>query len=141
MNAMNPISGNGIFSPILSLISDAEDDPIVPLYREWAKAREEFFALADLPGNEDWDWPESVDADARENAAFWKMIELTPTSLAGIAALTHVLWTLDGPTAIEGSSDRKEEANHPNCKIMRAIWRATSGGIAANIDELESNAP
>ncbi|WP_187393023.1 hypothetical protein [Maritimibacter fusiformis] len=51
------------------------------------------------------------------------MIEMTPTSMEGIAALIHVLWSLEGPKL----APVNVEANHPNCKLMGAIWRYASG--------------
>lgn len=104
-----------------------EADPILPLYRQWLQAREEWCRYADLPDNGNWDMPESKAAEELEDAAFWAMIEMTPTSMAGIAALIHVLWVLDGPNGAIGSEDYLEEVNDPNCKLMRAIWRAASG--------------
>ena len=103
------------------------EDPILPLYRQWVTARKEWYRYVDLPGNGNWDAPESKAASDQEDAAFWAMINMTPTSMAGIAALIHVLWDLDGPSGPTDSEEYLENADHPNCKLMRAIWRGASG--------------
>lgn len=104
------------------------EDPLLPLHREWWTARQEWLRLARLPGNEDWDLPESLAAEAREDAAYKAMHELTPTSMAGIAALAHVLWTVAGPSAPEDLVDAYvQDCEKDECKLIAAIWRASSG--------------
>lgn len=110
------------------------EDPILPLYRQWVSARAEWYRYADLPGNGDWDMPESQAAQAQEDAAFWAMIEMTPTSMAGIAALAQVLWDLEGPTVTLGQEGYREQASTPSCKLMSAIWRAASGHKGLPLD-------
>lgn len=102
-------------------------DPILPLYRQWCEARQVWFALSDLEGNEDWDHPTSEAADERESAAFFAMIEMTPISPEGIAALAHVLWATKGPDSAFGSENWKAECKWPGNKLIRGIWRAASG--------------
>lgn len=99
-------------------------DPILPLYRQWQEARAEWHALADLPGNENWDSAATVEADARENAAFWAMLDMTPVTMEGVAALAHVLWTLEGPSPPPGTADYEESLTQPANRIMAALWRA-----------------
>ncbi|MBI6628318.1 hypothetical protein [Pontibaca salina] len=108
-------------------LAHEEADPILPLYRQWVDARKEWYLYADLPGNGDWDMPESMAAQAKEDDAFWAMIEMTPTSTEGIAALSHVLWDLEGPSVVPEHKEYAERANEPHRKLMRAIWRAASG--------------
>lgn len=105
----------------------AGEDPILPLYRQWVAARNEWHRYVGLPGNENWDAPESKAAEAQENAAFWEMIEMTPTSMEGIAALIHILWSLEGPAVATDHEEFHERADHPNCKLMAAIWRGATG--------------
>lgn len=102
-------------------------DPILPLYREWRAARAEWLRLWDLPGNGNWDFPESIAAEKRENAAYDAMIDLTPVSSEGIAALAHVLWATEGPIVHQSSPDFPEQCDQPGNKLIRAIWRAAGG--------------
>lgn len=109
-------------------LARAEDeDPILPIYRQWVAARKEWYRSIDLPENDKWDMPESKAAEAIENDAFWAMIDMTPTSMAGIAALIHVLWDLDGPGVPADSEDFLGRVDDPPCKLMAAIWRGASG--------------
>jgi hypothetical protein len=102
-------------------------DPIIPLYQEWCRARRDWLAMADKPGNEDWDHPESKAAEARWDAAFDAMLKLTPASLPGIAAFAHVLWSLVGPSSAEDTPDFEEECELPECKLLAGIWRGAGG--------------
>ncbi len=102
-------------------------DPVLPLFREWVSARKEWYRYADLPGNGNWQAPESKAAEARENAAFLAMIDSTPTSMAGIAARVTVLWDLNGPTEGGDSEEFAEIADQHDNKLIRAIYRAASG--------------
>lgn len=120
-----PVAGAAVAIPPLALAE--EEDPILPLYRQWVAARREWYRYADLPDNGNWDMPESQVASDQEDAAFAAMIELTPSSMAGIAALMHVLWDLEGPVVASDSEEYLEHAGRPNCKLMLAIWRAASG--------------
>lgn len=99
-------------------------DPVIPVYERWLAARADWKRHKDVPGNENWDAPESLEAEARENAAFGEMLDMTPASMAGIAALAHVLWDLDGPVA-------DTDAPEPNAKLMLGILRATIGAEKA----------
>lgn len=102
-------------------------DPVIPVYERWLTARADWYRYADLPGNGNWDMPESLEAEARENAAFWEILDITPISFAGIAALAHVLWDLDGPPINPDHEEYREMADHPNCKLMLGILRAAIG--------------
>lgn len=113
-------------SPALTLstvqgASASPSDPILPLYREWLDARAEWKRVSYLPGNENFDLPESVEADKRENAALAALVEATPTTLEGMAALIHVLWYFEDP--IIGETDPED----PVKKAILGLWRATTG--------------
>lgn len=105
----------------------SEADPIVPLYREWLSARAEWSRLATMPGNENWDWPEARDAEAREDAAFDAMARLTPTSLEGMAALTYMIWDNSGPSAFTTSPEYPRQCDYPEVRMIAALWRAATG--------------
>ena len=120
-----PVAGAAVAIPALAKAET--EDPILPLYRQWVAARNEWYRCADIPGNGNCDMPESKAAEAQGDAAFWAMIEMTPSSMEGIAALIHVLWDLDGPSVTTDCEEYDELADRPNCKLMRAIWRGASG--------------
>lgn len=107
--------------------SDEPKDPILDIYRQWADARANWLRLAALPENGNFDMPESLEAAEQKQAAFSKMIEMTPISTAGIAALVHVLWDLEGPCVSPEHENYQEQVNAPNCKLMLAVWRAAVG--------------
>jgi hypothetical protein len=115
------LAGAAASSVATATSSSAVDDPVMPLYREWVSARIEWYSYADLPGNGDWDFPESLAAERREQKAFWALTDTTPTSTAGIAALASVLWDFK---AIR-------ETEKPEIKLIRGIWRATTGQSGA----------
>lgn len=107
--------------------SSTPSDPILEHYREWLSAKNEWERLSNIPGNEDWDWPESIEAEKRGDAALAAIIELTPSSLEGIAAMAHILWYLEGPEFRAGTPDHDEELTWKGNRAMLAIWRAASG--------------
>ncbi|ARE38324.1 hypothetical protein RGUI_0183 [Rhodovulum sp. P5] len=113
--------------PASSVMAGASEDPILPLYREWVQARKDWYALADLPGNEDWDSPETIEAQDREDRAFWALCDLTPCSMEGVAALAHVLWVLDGPSVVPTHPEYADQCAWPENRLLAAIWRAGSG--------------
>ncbi|GAB5431051.1 MAG: hypothetical protein EpisKO_04210 [Epibacterium sp.] len=102
-------------------------DPVVPLYRDWCRARQDWLAVSEEPGNEDWDSVESKEAESRENTAFWEIVKLTPCSQSGIAAFAHVLWTLVGPETSEDNPAFEEECATPGAMLIAGIWRAAGG--------------
>lgn len=111
-----------------------EHDPIIPLYQEWCDARREWLAIADEPGNGDWQHPDSKAAEARWDAAFDEMLKLTPASLPGIAAFAHVLWSLVGPSSAEDTPNYEEECKLPECILLAAIWRGAGGSAPHPMD-------
>lgn len=118
-----PVSGLAAALPAQASLTD----PVVPLYHEWLAARAEWERLSEIPGNEDFDSPESIVADQRADAALDAMIELTPTSAEGVAALVHVLWHLKGPCFRADRPEYLEECEYPRNKALISLWRATSG--------------
>lgn len=121
-----PISGAVLSKPTPEAAIEAED-PVLPLYRQWTEARANWRRLAALPGNGNFDTPESKVEEEAEHTAFLALIELTPTSPAGIAALAHVLWDLEGPVVPQDHDEFAALADKPSCKLIHAIWRASSG--------------
>lgn len=102
-------------------------DPVIPHYRDWCRANSEWLRLSYLPGNEDWEWPESLAAEAREEAALRSILAHTPTTLEGIAACTHAAWSFIGPASAPWSPDFQDELELPQLQLLAAIWRAAGG--------------
>jgi hypothetical protein len=122
------VAGAAILAPLNPLAHASEaEDPVLPLYRRWATARIEWYRWADVPGNGNWDFPGSIAAEDEVDAAFWAMIDTTPTTLAGIAALIVVLWDIDGPGSMDGSSEYFEELQRPRNRLKTSIWRGATG--------------
>jgi len=110
-----------------SLPAAAQTDPLVPLYHEWLDARRTWRALAELPGNGNFDDPRSLAAEARESAAEEAMLTLTPTSPEGIAALAALAWAGVAPGTTDPEEFAERERDH-DCRVVRAIWKACTGG-------------
>lgn len=96
-----------------------EDDPILPLYREWWDGMTEWYRIIRAPGYKG-ETPESVKAWRRWINAGDAIRDMTPTSMAGIAALAHVFWEFLGSASDEAELD-------PEFKPVVLIWRAASG--------------
>lgn len=101
-------------------------DPMIAVFEEWLEARRTWLALANLPGNENWDDPRSLEASKREYCAENRMLELTPTSLEGIAALAVLAWQYVCPASTDPEEFAVEAAQN-ECRALIAIWRACSG--------------
>lgn len=112
---------------VTSIVAQDAIDPILPHYRRWCQAREEWERLSYIPENKHWDFTESDRMDQIERKAFLAMVDMTPVSNEGIAALAHVLWDTAGPVSARSSPDRGVECGHPENKLIRAIYRAASG--------------
>lgn len=103
----------------------AEPDPVVLNYHRWLAARREWCSLSELPGNENFDHPLSLAAEARADRAEHAMLAQPPTSAEGIAALVAVSWfyNYDGHT----DADRAECAKDMALSPLLSIWRACTG--------------
>ncbi len=95
-------------------------DPILPIYREWNAARQDWIAA-------EAESPEAIAAEAREWAAYKALLEMEPISAQGVAALAHVLWTLEGPPHRPDLPEFAERCADPGPRLMAAIWRFGSG--------------
>jgi hypothetical protein len=124
---LSALPASGVALALPAAAAPAETDPILSLYREWVAALEERLRLVALPGNENQDSPECEAAFERQWAIHDKIIEMTPTSAAGIAAMAHLLFYQAGPVFKEGSPDYEMEMQHPENKMILAIWRAATG--------------
>lgn len=102
------------------------EDPVLPLYRKWAASRMEWYRWADAPGNGNYDRPESIAAEEQLDEAFWAIIDTTPTTRAGIAALLVVLWDLTGPGCLKDTPEFIEEMEHSHNRLMASIWRGAT---------------
>jgi len=120
------LPASGALAALPSVTSAAEGDPVVSIYRNWLAARHEWLELAELPGNEDFDDPRSLNAHARELAAEDQMLAAAPSSLEGVAALVALAWSYIEP----GSTDPDVYAVNAQSREFRAlmaIWMACTG--------------
>lgn len=67
-------------------------DPVLPIYRQWLEARENWANAAKIAGNENHDHPQSIEWARKEDEAFAALIGLKPASVEGMRALAHVIW-------------------------------------------------
>lgn len=104
-----------------------DEDPILPHYREWVAAKIEWWRWYDAPGNGNFDFPETLEAERREDAAFDAMMETPATTMEGVAALAHVLWNVAGPSAPEDSPAFVEQCTCYQFQPLLAIWRSVTG--------------
>lgn len=100
------------------------EDPVLPIYRRWREAREEWMAKSEA--GHDWEGADMQALEDAEYAALDELIAATPTTLAGIAALAHVFWVKQAVWA-EGSPEREEEIQSDEFKLIASIWRGASG--------------
>ncbi|NDV52154.1 hypothetical protein [Salipiger sp. PrR003] len=118
-------AGPALLTPTLSRTTE---DPILPHYRAWLAAREDWRRASMVPGNEDFDSPESLDADEREFAAEDRMLDTVPTSKEGLAAVAHLMWVHLGPAALKGSENYEDQFNALPARMARAIWAFATDG-------------
>lgn len=119
-----PFSGAALAAP--QIAQAHEPDPVVIAYQEWLAARSEGRTLAKLPGNENLDDPRQIAAEERELAATFRMLDSTPTTLEGIAALVALIWD----DLASGSTD--PDAFHRGAELIefraaKLIWQACTG--------------
>ncbi|MEM7237408.1 MAG: hypothetical protein AAF501_06245 [Pseudomonadota bacterium] len=101
----------------MALAAD-DQDPVLPHYHHWLAAREDWISSLNLPDNEDSDRPETRAAEEREDDAVRAMTSVKATSMAGIAALAHVLWDFQAPGELNENTASE---------VILAIWHSTSG--------------
>lgn len=109
-----------------ALKASMAEDPILTHYRDWLAARSEWRELADLSGNEDWDDPRSVDAQARWDAAEEAMLATRPTTMEGVAALAALAWAFVEPGCTD-PDELAELTKSYECRAVMAIWKACTG--------------
>lgn len=125
-----PAAGVALASPALAVgssLSAEAEDPVLPIYRKWCAARAEWLELSELEGNGDFEHPQSLAAEKIENDAFFAMVEMSPTSLEGVAAMAHVFWEVYGPCMPDDAPDYVSATEEPENKLIAAIWRCASG--------------
>lgn len=105
-------------------VAIVEPDPVLPLFEEWNAARADWVVFSKLPGNENFDFPESLEAEERESAAFDAMVETMPTSTKGIAALTHVTAVWEGIDLGDGLYPPNYTSDFTSAKLLSSIRAA-----------------
>jgi len=125
---LTPNLGAVAAAPAVQLLSTASvEDPILPHYREWLDAKNEWWRWYDAPGNGNFDFPESLEAERREDLAFEAMMQTRATTMEGIAALCHVLWTINGPSARADLPEFQDQCEHYEHQPALALWRSATG--------------
>ncbi|MEQ8877207.1 MAG: hypothetical protein RLP16_00270 [Alphaproteobacteria bacterium] len=119
-----PVSGAALALPTYG--TARSPDPVALLYNEWLDTRQEWRELAELPGNEDFDDPRSLAAQAREIRIEGQMLALRPTSLEGIAGLAALAWAYVDPGFID-ADELAEHTQSGDCTTIIAIWKACTG--------------
>ena len=109
------------FSPAAA----ASEDPIIPHYRRWTAALAEWRRLAEL--SEDWEGPEFEAVTRIESEATDAMVDMTPQSPEGFAALAHVLWYWEGPSMSPDCPEYADACKTIGNRLIAAIWRGASG--------------
>jgi hypothetical protein len=107
--------------------SSTPTDPILTHYREWLDARAECMRLIYAAGNGSLDLPEIKAAEAREDVALDAMVELTPKTKEGMAALLHVVWYFEVQEAERQLPEYADQVEDPMHKAILGLWRATTG--------------
>jgi hypothetical protein len=105
----------------------SDNDPIVPLYSEWCAHRAEWHRLNNLPENDGRQTLELDVAEKREFQCYEAMASVTPSSMAGIAALAHVQWAYEGPSVAQSHPQYQCECEQPENQIIASIWRSATG--------------
>lgn len=100
-------------------------DPVLDIYRAWLLARDQVHRIEDLYGAHDH--PAVLAADKIEMRYFDWLVSTPPISREGVAALMHVLWTIDGPMYRPDTKEYAAEVESPAAKLMAAIWRYGAG--------------
>lgn len=110
-----------------SMMPRHSEDPVVPHFRQWVAAKNEWLRLTGLPGHGNADTPEVFAVEETSWAAEEKIAALTATSLEGIAAQTCLAWDHFGPHM----TDKAEQANYVErnlgVKTLASIWRGLTG--------------
>lgn len=113
-----PVAGVAALLPVA--FNPGQHDPILVPYQQWLGARRDWLAHEESAALR-------VLAEEREDEAFATLVNATPTSMEGIAALIHVLWDMEGPSVNPDHDAYLEQADDPALKLIAAIWRAASG--------------
>lgn len=107
--------GSAVAAPAASALPA---DPILAHYRAWCAARNDWFAATPA---------ESDEACEREWAAVDAMIATPPSTPAGVAALAHLLWAIEGPCARDDSLHYETQCNERDARIFATLWRFGTG--------------
>lgn len=113
-----PAAGVAALLPVA--VNPGQDDPILVPYRQWLGARRYWLEHSETATLR-------VLAEEREDEALETLVNATPSSMEGIAALIHVLWDVAGPSVTPDQDAYLEQADDPALKLIAAIWRAASG--------------
>lgn len=107
--------------------SSTSTDPILTHYHDWLDARADQKRLELASGDKSYHLPEYKAAEAREDAASDAMVELTPTTKEGMAALLHIVWYFEVQEVERQLPEYADQVKDPMHKAMLGLWRALTG--------------
>lgn len=102
--------------------SAEENDPVLDLYQEWLKALLGWQRLSRMNGHAE-DTQEMIDLVDRRFDLLDQIVDSTPRSLEGVAALAHVTWEEAGPCILEGAEGSEEELSLPIHRALRSMMK------------------
>lgn len=112
---------------LAAVASSTPTDPILTHYREWLESRADQKRLVLASGDQSYHLPEYKAAEEREDAAWAAMVELTPTTTEGMAALLHIIWYFEVQELERQLPEYAEQVEDPMHKAILGLWRATTG--------------
>lgn len=113
-------------APLIARAGHA-DAELLHHYRLWAQAKRDCIALSYLPGNENLDTPEALDADRRQDAAFDAMMATPARTMEGIAVLAALIWDCNGPDTYVNHPEYAVQAAYYENRPTLALWRSATG--------------
>lgn len=124
---LTALPATGAALALSAAAASREVDPLVPLYHEWLAARREWFRLAELPGNENFDDPRMIALERVEGEIEDKMLATAPVSTAGVAALVALAWCFSCNCSRTDPIERAQKVKLPENQALMAIWSFCTG--------------
>lgn len=124
------IAASGLLAAPMIAPAATSEDPFLPCFRAWLRAKQDWWQASqqEVPGAyEEWESPECLEAQRREDLAFNAMMATPPATMEGIAALAQVIWNELGPGYRRDDDRYTEAAASYEFQPLLALWRAASG--------------
>ena len=127
MNRRLFLAAPGLLAAPLVARAGHADAELLHHYHLWAQAKRDWYRLSDLPGNENWDTPEMVEATRREDEAFAAMMATPARTMEGMAVLVALMWDVNRPDVAVSHPDYDAQADHYQNRPIMALWRSVTG--------------